>query len=98
MNYYSKAISILDAVSGSREREHTLLLEIAKTNPSALVKAEHVLKAIRVLQGMTSFERAIVELAKTKKIQAIKELRAETGLGLKDSKEKVEYLCSLLRR
>jgi len=93
MNYYARAIDILDAVSGNHEKEHVLILEIAKKSPGALVNAEGALDELRNLEGMTAFERQIVETAKNNKITAIKELRKETGLGLKEAKAEVECLC-----
>ncbi len=94
MNYYAKAIEILDVVLNSQEQEHVLLLEIAKNNPSALVNAEYALTRLKNLRKMTKFEREMVLLAQTSKITAIKELRRETGLGLRESKERIEELTT----
>lgn len=94
MNYYARAIEIFDTIE-TDEQKHALLFEILKTNPGAIVKAGGKMETSIKLSTLTPFERQIRILGKAKKIQAIKDLRAETGLGLKEAKERVECLVAL---
>jgi len=98
MNDYARAIEILDAISNDREKEHLLFLEIIKYRPAAIIEAENRLKIRMGVQGMTPFEQKIVELAKTKRIQAIKEFREHMGTGLKESVNQVDHLVSLVNQ
>lgn len=96
MNHYAKAIDIYNSVIGSQAEKDALLLEILKTCPSAVIKASKGMERQIALAGLTAVERNVLSIAMDgSKIKAIKQLREDTDLGLREAKEKVEYLVEL---
>lgn len=87
MNHYPEAIEILDNANGFTDRK--LLVEIAKHEPSAVVRACTRLRSA----GWIEEVRPIV--LDGKKINAIKECRRLTGMGLKEAKEAVEQAFNI---
>jgi ribosomal protein L7/L12 len=84
---YKKAIDVLKIANG---RHKDLIWEIAKSNPIALIEAAKKLNLIENHSLEEKIKKMI--LSSPDKISAIKEYRAMTGEGLKESKEAVEKI------
>jgi len=84
MNYYSKAIDIITDDTCNIRR---LLIQIAKMNPSAVVKAHNELP-----KQLTWLDDVKESIYADRIIEAIKKYRHYTKLGLREAKEAVETL------
>ena len=83
MNYYKKAIDIL---ANNKNIHDRLLVEVAKNNPGALVAA------LKSFKRATWIDTVRPLYAAGRKIDAIKECRALTGMNLKEAKAAVESI------
>lgn len=83
MNYYREAI---DVITKHRDESEIILIEVAKANPGAVVKAFNTIYH-------EEWHKDIIPLLKVdRKIQAIKLCRELTGMGLKEAKEACEAI------
>lgn len=96
MNYYSEAIEI---ITKNKSLASDLLVEICKFKPSAVIKAYKIIAPnIKPAIGMPNTWKPAIEkiLKHGHYIEAIKELRALTGAGIKEAKEAVDIFRSEL--
>ncbi len=84
MNYYANAI---DIIHSGKIDDGDLVIAILKQNPAAIVKAAASLEI-----EPDPLLREVKELAGKDKTGAIKKLRNETGIGLKEALETVNEL------
>lgn len=95
MNYYSKAITILNLVSKSNELKDKLILELVKKSPSAVCKAADTISDFKTLEeeNEKEFLKHLTKLiTQDRKIQAIKEYKSHSKVSLQDAKKFIDQL------
>jgi hypothetical protein len=87
---YKKVIDVLasDAFQNYEDIK-PILIQIAKTNPQVVVDAVDFLAGKPKLVGKVVSDRVIDLLYQGRKIEAIKQHRIDSGLGLKEAKDVV---------
>lgn len=90
---YQKVIEVIADVNFDHDAR-AILVQIAKTSPQVVVDAFEYLKGAPINRYGVS-QAVMDELKGGRKIQAIKQHRLETGLGLKDAKDAVEAVIDL---
>lgn len=82
-HYYKAAIDILSQVK-TYEQSHEILVQVAKNNPHALVRAHGAIKQVPAWQS--------IAMRTESNIEAVKACRAETGASLKVAVDMVKAI------
>ena len=88
--YHKMAIDIIANYDFSALAK--ICVEIAKNNPATFVKAAKRVVGCDYKEEPTLAERASELVKQNRKVAAIKLVRAETGMGLKEAKSYVDSL------
>jgi len=92
-DYHKQALAVMFGIGNGEVNPYDMLKKIAEMRPSIIVKAHDA-----IMPRATAFEREIAEIVRSSnKIAAIKEVRAQTGVGLREAKKEVERIMEKYR-